>query len=286
MSIKVENISFTYDKKTPNSYEALKNVSLEIKDHSFTGIVGHTGSGKSTLVQMLNGLLMPNEGRIIVDNFVLEGGKKKPKNIRELRKHVGLVFQFPEYQLFEETVEKDVAFGPKNFGASLEESLKKAHETLGLLGLGESYYQRSPFELSGGEKRKVALAGILAIGPEILILDEPTAGLDPKSAKEVMALIAKLHDEGKTIVVITHDMDLLFRYCDHAILLKDGKVEFDGNPDDLFDGDLDNLSIEVPKMYEFFQVLKSHGVIVPHDKVKTIGDLAKFLAERRGNSNE
>ena len=249
MSIKVENVSFTYSKKTPNSYEAVHNVSLEIKKNSITGIVGHTGSGKSTLVQMFNGLLKPEKGRVIVDDFVISSDTKKIKNVKQLRKHVGLVFQFPEYQLFEETVEKDVSFGPKNFGMNEKEAIEKAHEALSMIGLGESYYKRSPFELSGGEKRKVALAGILAIDPDILILDEPTAGLDPKSSQEVLNLIANLHKQGKTIVIITHDMDLLFKYCEHVILLKDGEVAFDGEPNKLFSGDIDNLSIDVPKIY-------------------------------------
>lgn len=281
MSIKVDHLFFTYSKKTPYSYEALHDVSLEIKDHSFTGIVGHTGSGKSTLVQMLNGLLKPEEGTVTVDEYVLTNKTKKIKNIKQLRKHVGLVFQFPEYQLFDETVEKDVSFGPKNFGAKQEEAIQKAHEALKMVGIDESYYQRSPFELSGGEKRKVALAGILAIDPDILVLDEPTAGLDPKSATEVMSLVTKLHESGKTIIVITHDMDLLFRYCDHVILLKNGKVAFDGKPDRLFEKNIDDLSIDVPKMYQFLDILRKHNIDVPTDSIKTVDDIVKYLTERR-----
>ena len=281
MSIKVENVSFTYSKKTPNSYEAVHNVSLEIKKNSITGIVGHTGSGKSTLVQMFNGLLKPEKGRVIVDDYVISSDTKKIKNVKQLRKHVGLVFQFPEYQLFDETVEKDVSFGPKNFGMNEKEAIEKAHEALSMIGLDESYYKRSPFELSGGEKRKVALAGILAIEPEILILDEPTAGLDPKSSQEVLNLIANLHKRGKTIVIITHDMDLLFKYCEHVILLKDGEVAFDGEPNKLFSGDIDNLSIDVPKIYQFLDILKKKGLDLSKENIKSLEELVDIISKRK-----
>ncbi len=281
MSIKVENVSFTYSKKTPNSYEALHNVSLEIEKNSITGIVGHTGSGKSTLVQMFNGLLKPETGTITVDDFVIDSKQKKIKNVKQLRKHVGLVFQFPEYQLFDETVEKDVSFGPKNFGMNNADALNKAHEALAMMGIDESYYKRSPFELSGGEKRKVALAGILAIDPDILILDEPTAGLDPKSSLEVLTLVEKLHEQGKTIVIITHDMDLLFRYCDHVVLLKDGNVAFDGKPENLFQKNIDDLSIDVPKIYQFLDILKKKGLDLSKENIRSVDELVKVLTERR-----
>ncbi len=281
MSIKVENVSFTYSKKTPNSYEALHNVSLEIKKNSITGIVGHTGSGKSTLVQMFNGLLKPETGTITVDDFVIDSKQKKIKNVKQLRKHVGLVFQFPEYQLFDETVEKDVSFGPKNFGMNNIDALNKAHEALAMMGIDETYYKRSPFELSGGEKRKVALAGILAIDPDILILDEPTAGLDPKSSLEVLTLVEKLHEQGKTIVIITHDMDLLFRYCDHVVLLKDGNVAFDGKPENLFQKNIDDLSIDVPKIYQFLDILKKKGLDLSKENIRSVDELVKVLTERR-----
>lgn len=281
MSIKVENVSFTYSKKTPNSYEALHNVSLEIKKNSITGIVGHTGSGKSTLVQMFNGLLKPETGTITVDDFVIDSKQKKIKNVKQLRKRVGLVFQFPEYQLFDETVEKDVSFGPKNFGMNNTDALNKAHEALAMMGIDETYYKRSPFELSGGEKRKVALAGILAIDPDILILDEPTAGLDPKSSLEVLTLVEKLHEQGKTIVIITHDMDLLFRYCDHVVLLKDGNVAFDGKPENLFQKNIDDLSIDVPKIYQFLDILKKKGLDLSKENIRSVDELVKVLTERR-----
>lgn len=285
MPIKVKNLSFTYLPNTPNSYEALRNVSFEIEDNSFTAIVGHTGSGKSTLVQMFNSLLIPTSGEVEINDFHIVP-KKKIKNVKELRKHVGLVFQFPEYQLFEETIEKDVAFGLKNHGLSEEKAIQKAHETLMELGFDETYYKRSPFDLSGGERRKVALAGILCLDPEILILDEPTAGLDPKSTKEVLDLIRKLHKQGKTIIVITHNMDIVFKYCDHAIVLKDGEVAYDGKPEHLFDNLDNDLSIEVPKIFEFLNVLKTHGISIPNDKSKTFNDILEYLSKVRGNTHE
>ena len=284
MSIKVSNVSFTYYKKTPNKYQALHDISLEIPSNSFTGIVGHTGSGKSTLVQLFNGLLIPDSGRIEIDDkFVIEGGKKKVKHVRELRKHLGLVFQFPEYQLFEETVEKDVAFGLRNYGVDEKTALEKAHKTLVSLGLDESYFKRSPFELSGGEKRKVALAGILVLEPKILVLDEPTAGLDPKSASDVMHLVAKLHEQGTTIIMITHDMDMLFRYCERVLLLKDGRLDYDGDPTNLFTKPEDELSIEIPKIFEFIQILNKKGLKVPYSEGKSKRNLIDFIAERKAN---
>lgn len=285
MSIKVNNVSFTYLPKTPNAYTALKNVSLEIEDGSFAAIIGHTGSGKSTLVQMFNALLKPESGCVEIDGFVIDS-KKKCKKLKDLRKHVGLVFQFPEYQLFEETIEKDVAFGLKNFGVSKDESIKIARKTLMDLGFDESYFGRSPFDLSGGERRKVALAGILSLDPEILILDEPTAGLDPKSSREVMNMIQKLHEKGKTIVVITHDMDIVFKYCNRAIVLNDGQVAYDGNTENLFDNIKDDFNIEIPKMVEFIDYIRKHGINIPQGKTKTTKDIVDYLAEVGGKKHE
>lgn len=285
MSIKVENVSYSYFPKDPKVKKALKNVSLEIKTGSFTGIVGHTGSGKSTLIQMFNALLVPTEGQINVDGIIVNNKSKKMKNLRQLRKHVGVVFQFPEYQLFDETIEKDVSFGLKNFGVKNEEALEKARKTLLDLGLNETYFTRSPFDLSGGEKRKVALAGILCLDSDVLVLDEPTAGLDPKSAREVMELVSRLHENGKTIIVITHDMNLLFRFCDHAIVLKEGEVAFDGDPSDLFLNQRSDLSIETPQVYKFIEVLKERGLEVPKEEARPFERLIAYLAKVGGKSN-
>ena len=277
MSIKVNNVSFTYLKKTEQKVLALDSVSLEIKKGSVTALVGHTGSGKSTLIQLFNALLLPDTGTVEVDNFVITPNKKKNKNIKELRKYIASIFQFPEYQLFEETVEKDVAFGLKNYGVKEEEAIKKAHEALALVGLDESFYKRSPFELSGGEKRRVAIAGILVLDPEILILDEPTVGLDPAGTKIILDLIKKLHSEGKTIIMVTHSMGLVFEYATDVVVLKEGKVAFEGVPTELFAKNSGDLSLEIPILYEFCQKLKNRGLGINIPNIRTIDDLIKEL---------
>ena len=203
MGIALENVSFTYQEGTPLASTALSDVSLTIEDGSYTALIGHTGSGKSTILQLLNGLLVPSQGSVrVFDTFITSTSKNK--DIRQIRKRVGLVFQFAENQIFEETVLKDVAFGPKNFGVSEEDAEKIAREKLALVGIDESLFDRSPFELSGGQMRRVAIAGILAMEPAILVLDEPTAGLDPLGRKELMNLFKKLHQSGMTIVLVTH----------------------------------------------------------------------------------
>jgi len=276
MSIKVNNLFYTYSKKTPFQYEALNDVSLEIKDGEFVALVGKTGSGKTTLVQHLNGLLLPTDGSIDVFDYHIESNKRKNKDLHNLRKRVGLVFQFPEYQLFEETVEKDVAFGPKNFKYSEEESLKMAHEALLKVGLDETYFERSPFELSGGEKRRVALAGILALDIDVLVLDEPTVGLDPKGSEQIMSLVEKMNKEGKTIILVTHDMELVNRYASRVIHVEKGKIVFDGKPKDLF-LNCDGSSIEIPPFYSFIKSLKEEGLDIDVDKIKSIKDLIKEI---------
>ena len=277
MSIKVNNVSYTYLKKTEQRVLALDNISLEIKKGTITALVGHTGSGKSTLIQLFNALLLPDTGTVEVDDYVITPNKKKNKNIKELRKHIASIFQFPEYQLFEETVEKDVAFGLRNYGVKEDEAIKKAHEALSLVGLDESFYKRSPFELSGGEKRRVAIAGILVLNPEILILDEPTVGLDPAGTKIILDLIKKLHDEGKTIIMVTHDMELVFEYATDVIVLKEGKVAFEGKPEVLFDKNSGDLSLEIPKLYEFLQKLEKRGLGINMPKIRNIDDLIREL---------
>ena len=277
MSIKVNNVSYTYLKKTEQRVLALDNISLEIKKGTITALVGHTGSGKSTLIQLFNALLLPDTGTVEVDDYVISPNKKKNKNIKELRKHIASIFQFPEYQLFEETVEKDVAFGLRNYGVKEDEAIKKAHEALSLVGLDESFYKRSPFELSGGEKRRVAIAGILVLNPEILILDEPTVGLDPAGTKIILDLIKKLHAEGKTIIMVTHDMELVFEYATDVIVLKEGKVAFEGKPEVLFGKNSGDLSLEIPKLYEFLQKLEKRGLGINMPKIRNIDNLIKEL---------
>ena len=281
MSIKINHLSFTYLKKTPNEVLALDDVSLSINDGEFISIIGQTGSGKSTLIQHLNALLLPEKGDIAVDDFVINSNKKKNKNIKELRKHVGVVFQFPEYQLFEDTVEKDVAFGPRNFGASKEEAIKKAHLALKSVGLDESFYERNPFDLSGGEKRRVAIAGILAIEPDVLVLDEPTAGLDPIGQEEIMNLLVKMNQEGKTIILVTHDMDLVLKYTTRAIVLKEGKVVFDDTPIELFKEDREEFSIEIPLMFKYVKLLNERGYHIKIDNIKCVDDLVNEIIKEK-----
>lgn len=281
MPIRFENVSFVYSAKTPMEKLALSDVNLEIKEGSFTALVGRTGCGKSTLVQHLNALLNPSEGVVYIDDFVNAADKKKrDKKTKPLRKNVGLVFQFPEYQLFEETVEKDVAFGPKNFGDSKEVALEKAHQALLDVGLDESFFTRSPFELSGGEKRRVAIAGILAIKPKYLVVDEPTAGLDPSGAKEMMDLFAKVHQQGTTLILVTHDMDIVLTYCTDVIVLDHGKIAKICKPVDLFEEDVGKYSLQQPMLYEFAAKLEKQGFAFNRDSLKSVEDLASQIASR------
>ena len=279
MSIKIENLSYVYLKKTPNEVKALDNVSLEIPEKKITAIVGHTGSGKSTLIQTLNGLLIPSSGEVTIGDFKITNNPRKNKRIKELRKYVSIVFQFPEYQLFEETVEKDVAFGLKNYGYKQEEAIEKAHEALAKVGLDESFYKRSPFELSGGEKRRVAIAGIIAIDPEVLVLDEPTAGLDPLGSKIILDLITELNKNGKTIILVTHDMDIVMKYADHVVVINDSKIAFDGVPSDLFSGDVSSYSIEIPKLFLFSKMLQEKGLNIDLKTIHNIDDLFNQIEE-------
>lgn len=283
MGIKVNNVSYTYQKKASTATLALNDVSLEIYDNDFVALVGETGSGKSTLVQCFNGLIIPDNGEIVVDDFIVSYKNRKSRRLKNLRKRVGLVFQFPEYQLFEETVEKDVAFGVKNFGLKGEAALEKAHQALDLVGLDSSYYQRPPFELSGGEKRKVAIAGVLVIEPDILVFDEPTAGLDPESSKELMALITKLHKQGKTIIVVTHDMDLVNTYAKRVLMLDHGKLVFSGTPNALFNHIQNYDRLDVPLLIKVAKKLKEKGMDLPVEGIHTIDDLLTYIKKWREN---
>ena len=283
MPIKVNNVFYTYSKKTPNSFDAIKGISLNIEDNDFIAIIGATGSGKSTLIQHLNGLLIPDKGEIVVSNHTITSNPRKNKNIKSLRKEVGVVFQFPEYQLFEDTIEKDVAFGPRNFGDSQEVALSKAREALKMVGIKEEYFIRSPFELSGGEKRRVAIAGILAINPSILVLDEPTAGLDPTGTEDIMNLICDLHKQGKTIVLVTHDMDLVLKYATKVIVLKDGEITYQGTPNKLFECVSEDSSIEVPTLYKVVNYLNEHNFDINLEDIKDIDSLVHIIKEKVEN---
>ncbi len=284
MGIQVKNIFYTYQKKATNATQALMDVSLEIKDNDFLAIVGETGSGKSTLAQMFNALLVPDKGDVLVNDYVINYKNRKSKKLRGLRKQVGLVFQFPEYQLFEETVEKDVAFGVKNFGVKGEEAIKRAHEALKQVGLDESYFKRAPFDLSGGEKRKVAIAGILAINPDILIFDEPTAGFDPQSSKDLMNLITEFHNNGKTIIIITHDMDLVNTYTKRVVMLERGQVTFDGTPNELFAYIKGYDRLDTPNVIKVAEKLKDMGMDIDINQIHTNEDLVEAIKRWRNKA--
>ena len=284
MGIQVKNIFYTYQKKATNATLALDDVSFAINDNDFVAIVGETGSGKSTLAQTFNALLVPDKGDVLVNDYVINYKNRKSRKLRGLRQRVGLVFQFPEYQLFEETVEKDVAFGVKNFGIKNEEALTRAHEALKQVGLDETYYKRAPFDLSGGEKRKVALAGILAINPDILVFDEPTVGFDPQSSKELMNLICEFHKQGKTIIVITHDMDLVNSYAKRVLLLEKGQLAFSGTPSELFDFIKGYDRLDVPAVIKVAEKLKEKGADINVHDVHNINDLVAAIKKWRNKA--
>lgn len=260
MPITCEKLEYEYGTGTPFSFLALKGVDLDIEEGKMTAIIGHTGSGKSTLVQHLNALLLPTGGKVTVDEYIMTPDSK-PAELKQLRKKCGLVFQFPEYQLFEETIEKDIIFGPTNFGVDPEQAKKDAREALRLVGLDDSYLERSPFDLSGGQKRRIAIAGILVMQPDVLVLDEPTAGLDPQGAKEMMTLFKNLRDAGKTIILVTHDMNHVLNYCDNALIMNDGKIVKNGTVSEIFSEPelLTQLSIELPLITAFIHELNQKG---------------------------
>ena len=261
MGIALENVSFTYQEGTPLASTALLDVSLTIEDGSYTALIGHTGSGKSTILQLLNGLLVPSQGSVRVFDTLITSTSKN-KDIRQIRKQVGLVFQFAENQIFEETVLKDVAFGPQNFGVSEDEAEKIAREKLAMVGIDESLFNRSPFELSGGQMRRVAIAGILAMEPAILVLDEPTAGLDPLGRKELMNLFKKLHQSGMTIVLVTHLMDDVAEYANQVYVMEKGRLVKGGKPSDVFQDVvfMEEVQLGVPKITAFCKRLADRGV--------------------------
>lgn len=253
MDIRFQEVGFTYQKGTPFESRALYDINLSIKDGSYTALVGHTGSGKSTVLQHLNALKIPTEGQVHIGDRVISQ-ESENKKLKALRKKVGIVFQFPEAQLFEETVGQDIAFGPKNFGKSQEEADAIVQDMLPLVGLDESFKDRSPFDLSGGQMRRVAIAGVLALQPEVLVLDEPTAGLDPKGRQEIMDMFYKLHkEEGLTIVLVTHQMEDVADYADHMIVLDHGTVKREGQPREIFkEADwLTSLKLGLPKSVQF-----------------------------------
>ena len=277
MGIILDNVSYTYQEGTPFASAALSDVSLTIEDGSYTAIIGHTGSGKSTILQLLNGLLVPTDGSVRVFDTLITPTSVN-KQIRQIRKQVGLVFQFAENQIFEETVLKDVAFGPQNFGVSVEEAEAIAREKLALVGIDESLFDRSPFELSGGQMRRVAIAGILAMEPRILVLDEPTAGLDPIGRKELMTLFKKLHQDGITIVLVTHLMDDVAEFADQVYVMEKGKLVKGGKPSLVFQNVefMEKIQLGVPKITRFAQGLVDRGISFEQLPI-TIEEFKEFI---------
>lgn len=266
MSIKIENLTHIYMPGSPFEKRALDEVSLDIQDGEFVALIGHTGSGKSTLIQHINGLLKPSSGKIIIDNVDITADKVK---LSDIRKKVGLVFQYPEYQLFEETIEKDIAFGPKNLGLDEAEISKRVIKAMNMVGLDyESYKDKSPFDLSGGQKRRVAIAGVVAMEPKVLILDEPTAGLDPKGRDEILDKIKDLRKEyNMTIILVSHSMEDVAKVATRILVMHQGKCILDGTPKEVFKEVevLEKVGLAVPQVTYLAKKLKQKGFNISED---------------------
>lgn len=266
MSIKIENLTHIYMAKTPFEKVALSNVNVNINDGEFVALIGHTGSGKSTLIQHMNGLLKPNQGKIFVDGVDITASGVK---LTDIRKKVGLVFQYAEYQLFEETIEKDIMFGPKNLGLNDEEALARTKRAMDMVGLNyETYRNKSPFDLSGGQKRRVAIAGVVAMEPRVLILDEPTAGLDPKGRDEILGELYKLHKSyNMTIILVSHSMEDVAKVADRILVMDEGKCVLDGTPQEIFKevDTLENVGLAVPQVTYLMRELRRVGFELPDD---------------------
>lgn len=284
--IKAENVNYIYQQGMPFERQALYDVNIEIKDGSLVALIGHTGSGKSTLIQHFNALVKPTSGKIIINGIDVTAPKA---DLRLVRKTVGLVFQYPEHQLFEETVYKDIAFGPKNMGFSDEEIDKRVRESAALVGLKEKHLMRSPFDLSGGQKRRVAIAGVLAMNPKVLILDEPTAGLDPKGRDEILATIKKLHEENKEMIIIfvSHSMEDVAKTAERVIVMNDGHVEMQGTVAEVFAQaeHLQKIGLNVPQVTLLTDKLRLAGYDLPEHiyTVKYAADAIKKLIGGGGN---
>ncbi|QTM97909.1 energy-coupling factor ABC transporter ATP-binding protein [Sediminibacillus dalangtanensis] len=280
MEISFKQVSYTYQPNTPFEHRAINDLSMDVSSGSFTAIIGHTGSGKSTLIQHLNGLLKPSSGEVTIGPYRLHA-EAKLKGIKELRSKVGIVFQYPEHQLFEETVFKDIAFGPLNFGVDRQEVEKRVGQAMQAVQLPEELLARSPFELSGGQMRRVAIAGVLAVQPELLVLDEPTAGLDPKGQKEMMDMFHHLHKQkGLTTILVTHSMEDALAYADHVIILNKGEKYLEGKPAEVFtrQQDLQKVQLDVPEVIQFIMKVKDRFQVDLSYHGQTIKELAEELA--------
>ncbi|WP_353094184.1 energy-coupling factor transporter ATPase [Tissierella praeacuta] len=285
MMLKINNLNYLYNKNTPFEKKALDNINLEIDEGEFIGLIGHTGSGKSTFVQHLNGLMKPTSGNIIIDGVNIV---TKDANLKEVRQKVGLVFQYPEHQLFEETIYKDIAFGPKNLGLNEEYVHNRVKESMELVGLNfEELKDRSPFELSGGQKRRVAIAGVIAMKPKILVLDEPTAGLDPRGRDEILGEVQSLYEKGGiTIILVSHSMEDVAKLVDRILVMHKGRVEMDGSTREVFRRaeELEGLGLGVPQITKFMKKFKEKGNDV-NDDVLTVNEakeeILKFLRRKK-----
>ena len=282
--LETKNLTYTYGVGTPFEKTAVENVNLSVEKGAFVGVIGHTGSGKSTLIQMLNGLIRPTSGQVLLNG---EDIWAKPKEIRRVRFQVGMVFQYPEYQLFEETVIKDIMFGPKNMGLSDEEALKRAKEAAHFTDLKPELLEKSPFELSGGEKRRAAIAGVIAMEPEVLVLDEPSAGLDPRGREELLAHIRAYHKErGNTVVLVSHSMDEIAQNVDRIAVLSDAHVLMSGTPREVFAraDELVAAGLDVPQVTRVAMALRAKGLPID-PAVYTVAELkAALLALRKGGA--
>ena len=281
--IKVENVSFVYGEGTPFEIKALDDVSIDIEENCITGIIGHTGSGKSTLVQMFNGLLKPSSGRILLDGKDIWAD---PKKISDIRYRVGLVMQYPEYQLFEETVEADIAYGPKNMGLDADEIKKRVLEAADLVGLDRDTLGKSPFDLSGGQKRRAAIAGIMAMKPEVLVLDEPSAGLDPLGKSSIFDGIKRYAEAtGSAVIIVSHSMDDMAKYCENVVVMAHSKVDMTGKRNEVFSfgDDLEAIGLGVPQITLLVRLLNEKGISIPKD-IYTVDDAESALAELFGGA--
>lgn len=276
MPIKIEKLNYVYGKGTPFEKRALEDIALNIEDGEFIGLIGHTGSGKSTLIQHINRLMKPLSGTVFVDDININAEKV---SLKQIRQKVGLVFQYPEHQLFEMTVFKDVAFGPTNMGLKEEEVKARVIDALSKVGISEEEYEKSPFELSGGQKRRVAIAGVLAMQPKVLILDEPTAGLDPRGRDAILDEIKKIHEESNiTIILVSHSMEDIASYVNRIIVMDSGRLELDGTPKEIFKevAKLEAMGLAVPQVTYLMKALNEKGINVS-DEVTTINEAYEEL---------
>ena len=279
MGLDVRHLTYVYNPGTPFETKAVDDVSFEVHDGEFVGIIGHTGSGKSTLIQHFNALIEPTSGSVLVDGEDIFASKSRAA----LRRRVGLVFQYPEYQLFEETVQKEVCFCPKNMGKAEGECASAAREALRLVGLNEDTWEKSPFELSGGQQRRAALAGVLAMQPEVLILDEPAAGLDPSGRKEILDIIKRIHLKGTTVIMVSHSMDDVARLCGRIIVMEKGRKAMDGTPAEVFSRveELEKMGLKPPSAALLAKRLKARGTDID-DSVYTLAGLIDELKNKLG----